>query len=295
MSCVSIPTMRARASPRHIGLFCVFLAAVAWSTSGLFTRTVAADAQTILFWRGLFGALGLFALMAAFPHFGGLGSFVRLKLPGFTYAAVTAVSMLLFVSALLMTTVAHVAVITAIVPFMAAYLAWWVLHERPGFAGITASLAALSGVAIMVGVGREGNIAGDGFAVLMALCMAVMILLSRSFPDIPALPATCVASALSALAVLPFVDFNVASDDLWLLFAFGLVNQVMGFGLFALGAKHLPPLETALITALDAPLAPLWVWLVFGETPGLATMFGGAIVFIAVSAHILRESRAVRN
>ena len=61
------------------GLILVTTAAVAWSTSGLFTRSLALDAPTILFWRGLFGALGLLALQAALPATGGLSSLRRLR------------------------------------------------------------------------------------------------------------------------------------------------------------------------------------------------------------------------
>ncbi len=122
--------------------------------------------------------------------------------------------------------------------------------------------------------------------------MGGMILLSRRYPGIPALPATCVASALSAFAVLPFATLSgISAHDLGLLALFGLVNQVLGFGLFALGARLLPPMETALIVAIDAPLAPLWVWLVFSETPSPATLIGGVIVLVAVIGHILVASR----
>jgi drug/metabolite transporter (DMT)-like permease len=88
--------------------------------------------------------------------------------------------------------------------------------------------------------------------------------------------------------VLPFASLTtVSAHDLGILALFGLVNQVLGFGLFALGARLLPPMETALITALDAPLAPFWVWLIFAETPGAATITGGCVVLVAVIGHIL--------
>ncbi len=67
---------------------------------------------------------------------------------------------------------------------------------------------------------------------------------------------------------------------------FGVVNSALGLSLFILGARLLPSVETALITALDAPLAPILVWLVFNETPGLATLIGGSIVFIAVGMYL---------
>jgi drug/metabolite transporter (DMT)-like permease len=276
----------------RLGLLLVTAAAVAWSTSGLFTRALTLDTPTILFWRGFFGATGTAIVIALIPGTGGLRAFGRLGRPGVGYAVVTAASMLFFISALQNTSVAHVAIITAIVPFVAAYLGWAILRERPARAAMVASGVALAGVAIMAGISRDGQASGDALAVLMAICMAGMILISRRYGDIPALAATCLASGLSAAAMLPFANLGaVSAHDLGILALFGLVNQVLGFGLFALGARLLPPMETALITALDAPLAPLWVWLIFAETPGVATILGGCVVFVAVIGHILWGDR----
>lgn len=276
----------------HLGIALVTAAAIAWSTSGLFTRLLSVDTPTILFWRGLFGALGMGLIMAVIPGAGGLGALRRLGRAGVAYAALTALSMLLFIAALRNTTVAHVAVITAMVPFFAAYLGWVILREVPQRAAIIASAVALIGVAIMAGLSTEGRASGNALAVLMALCMAGMILISRRFSHIPALAATCLASALSAAATLPFITVTaVTPQELGILALFGLVNQVLGFGLFALGARMLPPMQTALITALDAPLAPLWVWLIFMETPSGATLLGGTVVMLAVIGHIWRARR----
>jgi drug/metabolite transporter (DMT)-like permease len=274
----------------RLGLVLVIVAVVAWSTSGLFTRLIAADTPTILFWRGLFGALGTAIVLAIIP-----GARRPLGRVGLAYAAVTALSMLLFISALRNTSVAHVAVITAGVPFIAAALGWVVLREAPGLSAVIASTAALVGVAIMVGLGSDGGVLGDALAVLMAIGMAAMIVISRRH-DVPALSATCLASALCALAVLPFATLTtVTPQDLSLLVLFALVNQVLGFGLFALGAKLLPPIQTALITALEAPLAPLWVWLILSETPGQSTLAGGTIVLVAVVGHTLWVTRQVES
>jgi len=49
--------------------------------------------------------------------------------------------------------------------------------------------------------------------------------------------------------------------------------------------------NTALIGSLDAPLAPLWVWLAFNETPSASTFVGGLIVFVAVAIHVVVEAR----
>ncbi|MGL5008737.1 MAG: DMT family transporter, partial [Paracoccaceae bacterium] len=248
------------ATNRPLGLMLVLAAVIAWSTAGLFTLSLHLDAPTVLFWRGVFGALGMILIMPLLPG-AGLRSFARLGWIGIGYGAIVGASMLCFISALLLTTVAHVAVATALVPLIAALLGWAVLGSRPAPIALTASLAALAGVAVMVGVGREGRLAGDALALLMALGMAAMILIARRHPHIPALAAMALASALSAVATLPFAQvFGLPLASLGQLAAFAFVNQVFGFGLFALGARHLAPTETALLTTLEAPLAPLWVW-----------------------------------
>ena len=38
-------------------------------------------------------------------------------------------------------------------------------------------------------------------------------------------------------------------------------------------------------------MTPLWVWLVFAETPTLPTLIGGGLVMAAVLGHILWQSK----
>jgi drug/metabolite transporter (DMT)-like permease len=276
-----------------VGVACVLAAAVAWSTSGLFTMAISADTWTMLFWRGAFGALSLLAMIAVMPATtGGVAGFRRLGRWECLYAAVTSLSMIIFVSSMRMTSVAHVAVIIALTPFMAAYFAWVVLRERPSAAAILASAAAFLGVIIMVGIGGDGAWWGDLFALGVPATMGAMILISRKAPDMPGLQTTCVASLLTAMATAPLAQLSgLSTQDMLLLFAFGFVNQAVGFGLFAVGARYLPSMESALITALDAPLTPLFVWLFFSVVPPVFTILGGAIVFVAVVGHILWSNR----
>lgn len=286
--------MTARKTYR-LGVLLVTIAVVAWSTAGLFTRLIGLDAPTVLFWRGVLGAIGTVAVMAVLPQLGSVGSFRHLGLSGWAYGATTALAMLFFVSGLLYTSVANVAFMMAAVPFVAGFLGWVILREVPTRGAIVASVVAVLGVGIMVGFSPTGIVAGDGLAMAMALFMAAMILFSRRFPDAPALAVTALASALSALIVAPWAQLTgLSGAEFGLLVAFAVVNQVLGFGLFILGARLLPPMETALIGALEAPLAPLWVWLVLAEAPGRAGLIGGGIVFAALIVHTLREASGRR-
>lgn len=280
-----------RRSEYRLGLLLVTASAVAWSTAGLLTRLIPLDAWTILAWRGLFSALGTAVVIAAMEHGTGRHGFLRMGWPGWLFATVSAVGMILFISSLRYTTVAHVAVIYATVPFAAAGLAWLAMRERPGAGAMGGSLVALAGVALMVGFGGQGGRLGDALALGMTLSMAAIMVIARRFRDIAVMPAACMSALLSTLMSWPFgAPLTVSGEELLLLALFGMASAV-GLALFTLGARLLPAVETALIGSLDTPLAPLWVWLFFAETPDLVTIAGGLIVFGAVAVHLARSAR----
>ncbi|MEP0964219.1 MAG: DMT family transporter [Roseobacter sp.] len=282
----------AHLSGHRLGILLVTASAVAWSTAGLFTRIISLDVATMLVWRGIFGAIGILAVAFALQGRGVLYDFKKMGWPGWAFASVSAFGMLCFITSLRLTTVAHVSIIYATVPFVAAALAWMVIGERPSRSAITASLVSLIGVAIIVGLGSEGQLSGNLLAFGMTFSLAIMMVIARKHDTIPTLPAACVSALISAAVAVPLSDnIGVSGHDLGLLALFGVVNSAVGLALFTIGSRFLPPIETALIGALDAPLAPIWVWLFFAEMPSIATLTGGAIVFCAVLAHVVLQHR----
>ena len=277
----------------RLGLILVSVSTLAWSTAGLFTRAITENLTTVIVWRGTFGCLGLLAVLLVLQGPAGLRGFLRLGTAGWIYAALSGTGMLCYITALRMTSIAHVAIIYAVVPFMTAGLAWAMLHERPSRDSAIASLAAISGAVIMVGLGSDGTIFGDVLALVMTLGMALMVVIARKHPEIPTLPAGITSAAISVVLCLPFgVDLSPGTDQLVLMAGFGLVNSSIGFSLFLLGSTMIKPIQTALIGALEAPIAPLWVWLMFDETPGPATLVGATIILTAVIWHMTRAYRS---
>jgi len=274
-------------SGHRLGFIYVTASAVAWSTSGYFTRLIPLDSWTLLAWRGILGALGLAVVLVMVPQQGTWRSLRRLGWPGWLFVLQSSAGMIFFLTALRHTTVAHVAVIYATVPFLAAGLGWLVMHEKPSSGAVASSFIALIGVATMVGFGRDGAWVGDLLALGMTLTMAVAMVVAKHFPGIPFMPAACMSALLSGLISWPLGEpLGVSGHDLMLLALFGITIFAVGLPLFTLGARLLPAIETALIGSLDAPLAPLWVWLGFNETPGMSTIIGGSVVVAAVAIHL---------
>ena len=278
-------------SVRFAGLM-VFGSALGWSTSGLFSRAIETDTATMILFRGLSGAAGLMVLLLALRGPAGLRDFTRLGWAGWSYALASGLGMLFFIGALKNTSVAHVSIIYATVPFAAAAVGWLFLSEPPSRAALIASTLALVGAVAMVGFGSDGHWTGDLMALGMMLTAAAMMGIARANPGMPTLAAGTLSAIWAPLACLPFARMEgLDAPTLGLLAAFGLVNTTMALALFILGSRHLPAVRTALLSALETPMTPFWVWLAFAETPGPATLAGGAIVLGAVLWYIRHESR----
>lgn len=279
---------------RHLfGVLCITGATVAWSTFGFFTLSVSADTPTVLVWRGIFGALSLLLLLAIRDGLQGFSGFRRLGRAGWAFAACGGLAGLTTIMALRETSVTHVAVIFATAPFCAAAIGWLFLKERPSRSALIASIVALMGAVAMVGLGGEGTFYGDALAIVSVIAYSGLIVISKSNPGIPSLPASVLSVLFTTLSGIPFVaEFSIPYADLPMLAAFGTVNSALAILLFMIGARHLPAIETALIGALETPLAPFWVWLAFGIAPGLLTAIGGAVVVGAVVWYIVQDAQS---
>jgi drug/metabolite transporter (DMT)-like permease len=277
---------------RRAGVALVLGAVVAWSTAGLFVRLVDLDAWTVLFWRGLFACPALAALVLWTHGCGILAALRGMGAAGCLVALCGVVVSVTYVAALGLTAVADVAVVYATVPLLTAALAWLALREPLRAGVVAAGLAATVGVAVMVGgAAGERNLLGIALAVVMTGGMAAMTVLVRRHRGVPMVPAALASALATTLVALPLASAEVPDGArLGVLALFGAVQMALGLVLFLLGSRLVPPGEAALLTCLEAPLAPVWVWLAFAELPDAATWAGGTVVLATVAGHLLAES-----
>jgi drug/metabolite transporter (DMT)-like permease len=277
----------------QLGLLFVTISAIAWSTAGFFTRLIPLDSFTLLAWRGIFGSLSLLIVVILMSGRGWLNEFTRIGKPEMIYITLTVCGMIMFITSLGHTSVAHGAVIYATIPFLAAFLGWIFLGEVPGRSAMLAAAVAIAGVLLMVGYGSDGGWFGDLLAFGMTLTMALSIIVMRKNPAMSATASACLGAFLSIFVCWPLgKPLDVTGLQIFQMAMFGIVNSAIGLAFFAWGSRKIPAIETALIGALDTPLAPLWVWAAFGETPGTNTLIGGGIVFLAVIGHIVASQRS---
>ncbi len=274
----------------------IFIAgsAVAYSFAGYFTRLIPLDVMTLLFWRGIFGGLTVAALIIAIHGRGTVATVRAIGWVGLAVASLSAFAAYLYIAAFRLTTVADVSIIYATLPFLTAGLAWLLLGERPGYRVLIASLIALAGAAVMVGgAAGTGHIAGDVLALVMTLVFGLVMVLIRRRRGVSMLPAVGLSCWLMSAVTWPFAKTGPMADlpliDLGL---FGCLQLGLGLVLLTLGMRRVPAARAALIGLLDTPLAPIWVWLAFDETPPTTTLVGGGVILVAVIWNVLADQRA---
>ena len=276
------------------GVWLITGATLAWSSAGLLARWVATDPWTTLFWRSLFATIALLGYLAVRDRGAVLDQFRRLGRVGVAMAVCFAISMICFINALNLTTVAAVLIFQAASPLFAATLAWIFLKERVGPKKLAAILVTMVGVVVMVaGAGGYGRLAGDVLSAIMGLTYAGTIVLARVRPDAPTTAACCLGVIIVAVVSLPFANLVVTPRDLALLAVFGFGQMGLALVMFTAGMRLVPAADAGLISVLESVLAPVWVWFVFAEDPGRNTLIGGAIVVVAVIA-AARSDRGVQ-
>jgi drug/metabolite transporter (DMT)-like permease len=281
-------------SQHRLGIALVVAAAVAWSTAPFFTRLLPYDSWTILFWRGVFGGGLIAVIMVVLQGRAGLRSLIGMGKSGWLVTSYSTLGMIAFIPALQLTSVSNVAIIIATGPFLAAALAWIWLREVPRSRTMLASAVALCGVAIIVGNARMGSdIIGIALACFMALAIAAMTVMVRRHKDTSMVAAAAMSNFLGSVVSIPFAHglTSVTGMDLFILAMFGFFQVALGLTLFFLGSRLLPSSQAALISTLETPLMPFWVWLAFGEVPALRVLLGGALVMGAVIADIIGDRR----
>ncbi|KPD10808.1 DMT family transporter [Phaeobacter sp. 11ANDIMAR09] len=274
-------TAQATQSQYGLGGMLVVVSAITFSTAGLFSKGVSAAPWDIIFWRGVFSAG--FTTLWVWYRGQVRDNFAKMGISGIAVAIVGALGTAAFIAAFKLTTIANVSMIYATAPMLAALLAWLWVGEKASKTVVFGSLLALGGVAIIVSgsLGRI-NLRGDLLAFGMAFAMAILMVIYRKFPSTPgAGPA-----ALSSLLLAPVAfglgnPFGIPLSEILILSAFGLVFAIASVTL-AEGAKRVPSGQTALLSTLEVPLAPVLAFLVLSEVPHVRTIAGGMLVLVAV-------------
>lgn len=271
-----------------LGVALLLLAALSWSTAGLFPKLVSTDMATTLFWRSCLGGLtvlGLYRWLDRRPHRVALW---RLSGIEWGFSLLTAVAMISFVSAFYFASVADVTFIYGAFPIITAVLSAWLLKARIARVDVVCAIGVVLGVAlIFYGQTSLHNAVGSWLSFVAVVLFALETVGAQRLPDVDLIKITYSGSFMAALMVLPFSQFSgTNAQDLAWLWLYGFLNIGVGFGCFLLGVRRVPTVLASLICMVEIPLAPGWAYVLLGETVAHESMIGGAVIVSVVLANL---------
>lgn len=273
-------------SDHRKGLLLTAIGGLALSMDIPLVRLADGDIWSILSARSLATVLATFLILIAMRLFSGRWPPLVPGRPGLLAGLLYGLSSVTFVLAVFNTPTANVVFIVAFNPMFGALLSWLFLKEKPQPVTLIAMLFMIFGVGLIVRDGlSSGHFFGDAMALLSALVLATAITVGRAsrreMGFVPLL-AAILPAALGMVQVLPS-GLSITHPG-WIVFN-GAIMMPVAFWCLATGPRYLSAPEVGMFYLLETVLAPIWVWLIFAETPATMTLVGGAILVAAIAAH----------
>ena len=205
---------------------------------------------------------------------------------GLLVAALYGLGSIFFVTGVYHTTTANLVFILAFNTMFAAILSWLFLGERPRPATLLAMAVMIVGILIIVwdSVGT-GNLFGDLMAACSALTIASAITISRASGE--NMGFTSIIGVVFPFAVAAFMvgGSAVQVEQPWWIILNGAIIMPLSFFCLAAGPRYISGPEVAMFYLLETVLAPVWMWIIFYETPSRNSLIGGMILIVALVAH----------
>ena len=268
------------------GLLITILGVLFVVPDSLLVRLITSDPLITAFWRSLTaGILILFFLFL----FHGRNSFRNLFLMGklgWVYCFLIGSTSPAFVIAVENTSVANVVFIFASMPIFSAILSSVFLNEKISPRTIITIVIVVVGLSVIAygsGTSELSNWRGDIWAIYISLAYASALTIVRHLKHISMIPVIPIAYIGSAVVVGFFINpLNGYEANSGFYLCHGICIA-LGTCFLALSPRYLSSPEVSLLILLESVLAPLLVWIVIDENPGLWALLGGAIVIGSLS------------
>lgn len=271
---------------RRKAIIFLLIAAVLWSTSGIFLKVLNWQPLAVLAGRSLFSSLVFLVYLRRIPR-----RFTRWQ---WVAAISSVVTQLLYITAIQMTTAANAIFLQYTAPIYILLLGYWFLREKPSRADWVAMLVIFAGLGLFFGDRLSpGGFTGNLLAIISGVTMAMMTVAMRAQKDGSPAESFLLANMLGVLLGGYFVFQQPWTVTNWAVVAYlGIFQIGLAFLLYSFAIKVIPALETTLIGTLEPILNPVWVFFFIGETPGPLALVGALVVLVGVIISSVASARA---
>jgi len=254
--------------------------AVLWSTGGVLIKWVSWHPLAICGARSAIAAALLWLLLRR-PRF-------TWSVPQIGGALAYAATVLLYVSAVKMTTAANAILLQYTAPVWVALFGASFLGERATRLDWLSVVLSLGGLVVFFREGLAGQFFwGDLLAALSGVTMAWMSLFLRKQKDGSPIESVLLGNIAAALVGVPFMVRGWPDAQGWLgIVLLGVVQLGLSYVLYTAAIRRVAALEAIVVSMLEPILNPVWVALLLGERPGPGAVAGGTLVLGAIALRI---------
>ncbi|HEX8475778.1 MAG TPA: DMT family transporter [Pyrinomonadaceae bacterium] len=269
----------------------VLIAALLWSTGGLFIKATSLSAYELSFGRSLMGA----ATVAYFTRREGF----RLNIVAGVGAMLYAALLLLFVIATKLTTAANAIFLQYTAPVYILVFEPLLYKEKFRARDLGVIAVCVVGMSLFFfGKLDAKQFSGNFTALASGLCFAFFALLLRHphASRVNRASSVIYGNLLLAIVCAPFfltgIGANLSAQDAAIMLYLGVVQIGVSYTLFTLGiARGVRSLDAGIAGYIEPVLNPVWVFIFIGERPSRWAILGGAIIVAAVIFHTVRGKK----
>ena len=264
------------------GRWLIFSAACLWSLAGVFIKYLDVPPLAIVFYRSLFA----FLVFTPFVR----RSQWQISWPIFVSVLSYTAAISAFVAANKLTTAANAIVLQYTAPIFVFLFSRLILSEKISrLNGCALALGMIGIAAISMDSAGRPEMAGVALALLSGVLFATYMVNLRGTRHVSAVYLTWINNLVCAALLLLVVKSQLvlSLSQFGILAVMGAVQLGLPYFLFSKGLQSVSLQEASLIALIEPVLNPIWVALVVGEIPSIATIAGGGLILLGLVVRFL--------
>ena len=270
------------------GLAAVFLAALLWSSGGLFIKLVPYTPMQISFFRCSIAAV-TFAIIFR-------KSVLRVNklsiLSSFFYAG----TLICYVIAMKTTTAANTIFLQSTAPIYV--LIFEPILNKTNWEKaniITIAVCFVGMILFFLGGLEPGQLEGNLLALLSGIFFAALFLGLKKNDKQYQQNSIFVGNVIVAIICIPFLTTlqEIVFTDFWKVIYLGVFQIAIAYAFFSTSLKNVFAVEASIISMVEPVLNPVWVFIGYGEVPAVTAIIGGIIIITAITVRTIQMGRAL--
>jgi len=272
------------------GIIAIIIAALLWSTGGLFIKLISLDAYQLSFYRSLFSALTFVLLFRKKVFVFNLPVFLN----GLFYTGI----LILFVVATKLTTAANAIFLQYTAPIYVLIFEPLILKTKLRAINVISVFISFFGMTLFfVGEISPTHLEGNLIALFSGICFAAFLIGIRKSSEEYRVPSIFWGNIFIPILCFQSVypEFNIDLKNILMVTYLGIFQIGFAYAIFTYSIKRIEGIEAGLIAMIEPVMNPIWVYLGYGEKPSPFAILGGLIILSTISIRTIITERRRMN